>query len=53
MSEILTFIADDDQPFTCPYDGARTMPVSDNGVVYTERCIECNKLFNFDISEDQ
>ena len=48
------FIADPDQPFTCPYDGARTGAVSNNGVIYKEQCLHCKQLiyFEFDDEED-
>lgn len=47
------FVVDQDYLFHCPYDGARTEAVSDNGVIYKERCLSCSKIFNFEIeSED-
>jgi hypothetical protein len=46
------FIADPDAPFTCPYDGARTDAVSNNGTVYKERCLHCGDLFYFEFDED-
>jgi len=46
------FIADPDAPFTCPYDGARTDAVGDNGVIYRERCPECKTLLYFEFDEE-
>jgi hypothetical protein len=47
------FIADSDQPFTCPYDGARTEAVSNNGFIYVERCTCCSRTINFEFDDEE
>ena len=47
------FIADPDQPFTCPYDGARTDAVSSNGVIYQEQCLHCKQLIYFEFDDEE
>jgi hypothetical protein len=47
------FIADPEAPFTCPYDGARTDAVSDNGIVYKERCLHCNQVIYFEFDDEE
>lgn len=47
------FIADPDTPFTCPYDGARTEAVSDNGIVYKERCLHCDQVIYFEFDDEE
>jgi len=46
------FIADADAPFTCPYDGAQTEAVSDNGIIYVEQCLHCKQTINFEFDEE-
>lgn len=40
-------------PFTCPEDGARTNTIEDDGRIYIERCLACNKIFAFDAFYDE
>jgi hypothetical protein len=47
------YLADPDQPFTCPLDGARTKPISDNGIIYKEQCLHCDKIFNFEFDDEE
>jgi hypothetical protein len=47
------YIADPDQPFTCPYDGARTDFVDAVGDQYVERCLECKRVFYFEFDNDE
>ena len=42
------FIADSDQPFTCPYDGARTEMVGASGFLHIEQCPCCNRKIYFE-----
>ena len=48
------FIADDDQPFTCPYDGARTEWAGASGFLHIEQCPCCMRTiyFEFDKGDD-
>ena len=41
-----------DDPFTCPYDGARTDQISDNNVIYQEKCRFCEAVFNFEFDDE-
>ena len=36
-----------DQPNTCPFDGARTEQLEQRDEYTIEKCLCCNKLFNF------
>jgi transcription elongation factor Elf1 len=49
---IETFSADSDQPFTCPYDGARTEYVDavDNECI--EACPHCGQIFKFEFDKE-
>ena len=46
------YLGDEDGPFTCPVDGARTDTVETDGKIYMERCLQCNKIFAFEIEEE-
>lgn len=52
MNEILTIIAENDSPFTCPYDGARTEFLGVSNNVYAEACPHCGNVFNFEFDEE-
>ena len=39
---------DEDGPFTCPVDGARTNTVETDGRIFLEKCVKCNEVFAFD-----
>jgi hypothetical protein len=41
-----------EDPFTCPFDGARTDPVENDGKIYIEKCLECSKVLAFDFDEE-
>lgn len=43
----------EDEPFTCPLDGARTEAIYDNGDLYHERCPECKLTFYFQFEDFQ
>jgi hypothetical protein len=36
-----------DQPNTCPFDGSRTESLEQREDYTVERCLHCNRLFNF------
>jgi len=45
------FIADPDEPFTCPYDGTRTEMVRAHGGLYVEKCPCCTRELYFEFDE--
>jgi hypothetical protein len=47
------FIADQDQPFTCPYDGARTEMVGASGFLHIEQCPCCMRTIYFEFDREQ
>ena len=47
------FIADPDQPFTCPYDGARTEMVSASQFLHIEQCPCCNRVITFEFDYEE
>lgn len=41
-----------DQPNSCPFDGARTDQLEQRENYTVEKCLHCGKLFNFWNDED-
>ena len=52
MSEIV-FSVDHDQPFTCPYDGARTEFLDAVGNQFVEACPHCGQVFKFEFDDEE
>jgi hypothetical protein len=47
MEKAKEFILDDDNPTTCPYDGARTDLIVVRRDYWIEKCLECGEVFRF------
>ena len=47
LMETVDFLADPDEPFTCPYDGCRTVPESNIENCYFEHCPQCDRHLKF------
>jgi hypothetical protein len=52
-STVDIFVADPDQPFTCPYDGARTEMVSAHAFLHIEKCPCCMRTIYFEFDDDE
>jgi hypothetical protein len=47
MEKAKDFLLDDDNPTTCPYDGARTDLIVVNDDHCVDKCLQCGEVFRF------